>query len=338
MSLYAPTSAAALPFDDPLRRTQSHRVLKSQPSNPLAPRYLERGPATERSILPPPLQMNARPPEPAAFLTMDLEVAKASPTFLEAVGVASRDIYGRRLPEIVSQNERDRILALQRALQDEQSRKEPNYLPPIFGRDQAAQIMEALSFDTNSISRFSLERQDLITFISIDGQPRMFPVRVGLAKEDSTYFVVLLLNVQPRALSQPSPSPHARDVAYSYQPQTFPQSTPILGVNDPGQHQAGDDRWRHTHTASRPQPSSLTTAGPNASLSSGSGYSTPLDVRSDHPSYQIPRSELSAVGAAQAAFQLPPIRSRPPPSSSPSGNRTSRVAIGGLIDSPEPSK
>ncbi|OTB08162.1 hypothetical protein M426DRAFT_201906 [Hypoxylon sp. CI-4A] len=156
VSLYSPMSAvSAASYDDPLRRSHSYRVLKSQPSDPIAPRFIERGAAGDANIFPIPLSIPSRAPEPIAFLTMDFEIARASTTFFEAVG--SQSILGRRLLEVVSPTERERVMALQRSLQDEQSRKEPNYLPPIFGKQEAERVIQSLP---DSASRFQYRTRE----------------------------------------------------------------------------------------------------------------------------------------------------------------------------------
>ncbi|KAH9887193.1 hypothetical protein F4778DRAFT_786489 [Xylariomycetidae sp. FL2044] len=347
LSLYSPAGAAATPYDDALRRTQSqsYRVLKSQPSEPLAPRYLERGSAADANIFPAPLSIPPRAPEPIAFLTLDLEVVKASSTFVEAIGI--QFILGRNLMDVVSPPERDRTIALQRSLQDEQGRKEPNYLPPIFGKQEAERVINALPFSPESISRFQLDRQDFFTFVSADGQPRTYHIRVGLAKEDSIYFVVMSLAPPSRPFPHPSPSPHARDLSYSFQPQTFTQLTPVSASFDPGRSRFGEAPRESSYTPRQPGTPAQLISGPSPGMSPNvPSYAASTAVRPDHPagpSHQIPRSELAASRMPpQTEYQLPPIRSQQqsiPTTAEPSwprDERTGRVDIGGLIDQPPP--
>ncbi|KAI5917235.1 hypothetical protein F4810DRAFT_67188 [Camillea tinctor] len=343
VSLYSPVSTAAVPFEDPLRRSQSYRVLKSQPSDPHAPRYGERGPA-DVNIHPPPLSIPARAPEPVAFLTMDLEVAKASNPFVEAIG--TQPLPGRRLLDLVSAPERDRVLALQRALQDEQSRKEPNYLPPIYGKQEAERVIQALPFSAESISKYQLDHHDVLTFIAADGQPRSYPLRIGLAKEDSIYFVVLLLNPMGRAYPHPSPSPQAREWSYSYQPQTFTQLTPVSGSFDPSRTRFVEPPREGSYTPRQPGTPAHIITGVSPGINPNiSAYAASASARPEHPagpSHQIPRSELHpGRPPQQAEYQLPPIRSQPQvgPSMETAwqrDDRTGRVDIGGLIDKPGP--
>ncbi|KAI1103111.1 hypothetical protein F4804DRAFT_244238 [Jackrogersella minutella] len=347
VSLYSPINpVSASSYEDPLRRSHSYRVLKSQPSDPIAPRYLERGSATDANIYPAPLSIPARAPEPVAFLTTDLEIARASSTFVEAVG--SRSIFGRRLLDVVSPNERDRVVALQRSLQEEQNRKEPNYLPPIFGKQEAERVIQALPFSPESISRFQLDRQDFFTFIAGDGQLRPYPIRIGLAKEDSIYFVVLLISRPAQPFPHPSPSPHAREFSYSFQPQPYAQLTPVSGSFDPGRPRFGESPREGGYTprqAPTPAPiASGLTPGVSPNISSYSSGPVRIEPQPG-PSHHIPRSELSmARPPQQVEYQLPPIRGQGqpgPPGETPGwprDDRSGRVDIGGLIDKPDPSR
>jgi hypothetical protein len=341
-SLYAPVSAPAVPFEDPLRRSQSYRVLKSQPTDSMAPRFLERGSASDANIYPPTLMIPPRPLQPIVFLTVDFEIARVSNPFVDAIGAgAAQAILGRKLDDIVAPTERDRVAALQRALQEEQGRKEPNYLPPIFGRQELERIVHSLPLDSEFVSRLSLERQDSFTFLTAQRQGRQFPVRVGLAKEDSIYFVVLLLNIQPPPYAHPPPSPHPRDVAFPYQPQPFiPQLTPVSASFETNRPRLGDLR-EHRDDTLGPRQSATTRqgpVGPSPGVSPNVPSYAPSSGRFEHPagpSYQIPRSELPTTRAlAQPGYQLPPIRNQGQPGP-PSDPRAGRVDIGGLIDRPD---
>ncbi|CAJ2513703.1 Uu.00g018220.m01.CDS01 [Anthostomella pinea] len=348
LSLYSPANVAPAPFDDPLRRSQSYRILKSQPSDPTAPRFIERGSAADANVYPPPLSIAPRAPEPVAFLTTDLEVAKASSTFLEAIGIDVQSMMGRRLSDVIAAPERERVHALQRALQDEQGRKEPNYLPPIFGKQEAERVIQALPFSPESLSRYQLDRPDFFTFVSADGQPRPYPIRIGLAKEDSIYFVVLLLCPPTRPFPHPSPSPHARDLTYSFQPQGFAQLTPVSASFDQGRSRFGEMSRESSYTPRQPPTPGHFISGPSPGMSPNvSSYSASATARPEQRgsiSHQIPRSELlPARQPPQPEYQLPPIRSQPqtgPPVDTtwPRDDRTGRVDIGGLIDKPGPSR
>ncbi|KAI1386417.1 uncharacterized protein F4822DRAFT_431286 [Hypoxylon trugodes] len=346
VSLYSPISAVSTSYEDPLRRSHSYRVLKSQPSDPVAPRFLERGSATDANIFPAPLSIPSRAPELVAFLTTDLEIVSASGTFAEAVG--SRALHGQRLLDAISPNERDRVMALQRSLQDEQGRKEPNYLPPIFEKQEAERVIRSLSFSRESIGRFQLDRQDFFTFVGADGQFRPYPIRVGLAKEDSIYFVVLLLAPAAQQFPHPSPSPHAREFSYSFQPQPYAQlTTPVSTSFNPGRPRFGEPPRESIYTP-RQAPTPITSGlapGMNPNIPTFSAPGPPRIEPPAGPSRHIPRSELSmARPPQQVEYQLPPIRgqSQSGPPGEASGwqrdDRSGRVDIGGLIEKPDPSR
>ncbi|KAI0132485.1 hypothetical protein BJ170DRAFT_249785 [Xylariales sp. AK1849] len=345
VSPYAPSSAAAIPFDDPLRRSQSYRVIKSQPSETSAPRYLQHGSVSDANIFPPPLLIPSRPLEPVAFLTVDFEITRVSNTFVDAIGAGmAQSIQGRQLAEVIIPGERERVAALQRSLQEEQGRKEPNYLPPIFGRQEMERVIHTLPLDPEFVSRFALDRQDFFTFVTAEGQPRSYPIRLGLAKEDSIYFVVVLLNIQPRPFPHPPPSPHTRDLPYSYQPQPFAQLTPVSASLESNRPRYADPRdSRKGGMTPRPPPTpGQVMAGPSPGVSPNvPSYSASASGRVDYPtgsSYQVPRSELPAARPPlQPVFQLPPIRSQGHPVSS-LDPRASRVGIEGLIDRPDPAR
>ncbi|KAI0447587.1 hypothetical protein F4803DRAFT_269538 [Xylaria telfairii] len=352
LSLYTPPNAPPAPFDDPLRRSQSYRVLKSQPSEGVPPRFVERGSATDANVFPPPLSIPTQTPEPVAFLKIgDLEVVKASSTFIDAtmsnaqsmLGYRSQPITGRKLVDMITPPERDRVDALCKALQNEQVTKEPNYLPPIYGRDEEERVIKSQPFGPESVSRYQLDRQHVLTFVAADGQPRPHQVRVGLAKDNSIYFVVLLLVLPGRSFPHPSPSPRSRDVIYSYQPQPF-TLTPVSASFDPGRSRLTDPPREGGFT---PRPSEISAQLVSA-LSPGMSpnvpsYSASSSARGEHPgglAHQIPRSELPLTRPTQQAeYQLPPIRSQQQPGPSAEttwqrDDRSSRVDIGGLIEKP----
>ncbi|KAI3338665.1 hypothetical protein F4824DRAFT_488395 [Ustulina deusta] len=356
LSLYTPSSAPPVPFDDALRRSQSYRVLKSQPSEVVAPRFIERGSAIDANVFPPPLSIATQAPEPVAFLTIgDLEVVKASGTFIDAtmsnaqsrLGYRSQPIIGRKLVDMITPPERDRVVALCKSLQNEQVTKEPNYLPPIYGRDEEERVIKSQPFGPETASRYQLDRQEFFTFVVADGQPRPHPVRVGLAKDDSIYFVVLLLTSPGRSFPHPSPSPRSRDVTYSYQPQPFTQLTPVSASFDPGRPRLTDPSREGSFTPRQPETSAQLVSALSPGMSPNvPSYSASASVsaRSEHPgglAHQIPRSELPLTRPTQQAeYQLPPIRSQQQQPGQPAeatwqrDDRTGRVDIGGLIEKP----
>lgn len=353
LQVYPSGGSGAPGYEDPLRRTHNYRVLKSQPSESVGPRYLDRASASDANIYTAPLSIATRPPEPVIYLTLDMDIVKVSPSFSDVVGAS--DLTGRRLIDIVTNSDRERVLALRAQLQDEQRREQPNYLPPIL--DRGHQILQGLGFASEDVNRYKFEHQEYWNFVGQDGHARSCPVRIGLAKEGSYFFIAALLSPTPR-YAYPSPSPHSRDGSTMYlgpprTPQSaFTQHTPVSATFDPARHMMGE-------TAFPPRPSGPPSAqmlAHSPGLSSGAPSYSPTPTRSDFPgpspTYAIPRSNPlpPTRTAGQPSYQLPPIRSQPeagnPPSATGSSQpraerqrdeRSSRVDIGGLIDRPEAS-
>ena len=358
LSAYSAGPAVGVGYEDSLRRnqSQSYRVLKSQPPEPIAPRFIERGSAADANIFPAQLSISTRPPEPAAFLTMDFEIARASSTFSDALSRTS--VKGLKLTDIVAASDVEKVLGHHRQMHEEQQRRDPSYLPPIFGKETESRVIHALAFSPEEISRYALDRQDYLTFTTQDGQHRPYPVRMGLAKQDSIYFVILTLNLAVRALQPPTPSPNPRDMTYSYQPMPQPYShpTPVSATFDPRQHQRPSEPGYGSRRSSLQQP------GPPGQMMPGlsPGYAAPFAAspnRQDYPgqtSYQVPRSDLAPATIATSrppqmqGYQLPPIISQQQQQQQPTGSQSSdqsqqgrddrrRVGIGGLIEQPDPS-
>lgn len=182
----------------------------------------------------------------------------------------------------------------------------------------------------------------------MDGHQRQFPVRIGLAKEDSIYFVVLLLTPRPQQFSHPSPSPHGREWPYAAPQQSpYAQLTPVSASFGPVRPRLGEsprDSGFTPRQAGTPGPiMPVPSPGVSPNMHSYAASSTMIRDHATGASY-IPRSELPGNRAPQPGYQLPPIRN--PPQAGPSGpgvgwpreERGSRVDIGGLIDKPETSR
>ncbi|KAK1635418.1 hypothetical protein BDP81DRAFT_321391 [Colletotrichum phormii] len=330
-------------YDDPIRGSHSYRVLKSQPSEPIAPRYLDRAPMGEANLYSQPPSLASGSPEPVVFLTTELEIARASPAFADAVGIPN--VRGRSLFDIVVPTEREKLQSHQRQIQEERTRKDPVYLPPIFGRQEQERVFDSLRFEADEISRFQLDRQDFFVFAASDGQPRSYSVRLGLAKRESIYFIVLLVNAAPR-YPYPSPSPHAREMPYPYPPQqqAYAQHTPVSATFEQPRPRFGEGAL-----APRPSPgqplhmASGLSPGISPGMPSYAASPSRPEYASGPSSYQIPRSELPPTARPpQPSFQLPPIRAGPhqPPQSESSSwqrdERSGRVDIGGLLEKPDP--
>ncbi|KAH6856554.1 hypothetical protein B0I37DRAFT_334016 [Chaetomium sp. MPI-CAGE-AT-0009] len=319
-SAYGPGPPLGMVYDDPLRRTQSYRVLKSQPAESIAPRFPERGLASDANIYPAPLSIaTARvPEEPVAYLTIGLEFSRASASFLGAIGRAS--VTGLEITNVLAAEERPRASRLQQQAQEEQTRKDPAYLPPIFN-DRSDAVMQSLGFTPEEVSRYPLHWQDTFTFLGDDGQARQIPVRAGLATRNSIYFVVLLLNRASRP-SYPTPSPSLRDMGGSFEPglQHYSQPTPLSATFDPRQSRLSDPGYDSRPPGQAGGPLHLLPAR-SPGLSSAYGMSP---SRADYPitprTYQTPRTEVHSAGRPPqpADYQLLPLpRIRSPPMGTP---------------------
>ncbi|KAF8861769.1 hypothetical protein BDZ45DRAFT_687310 [Acephala macrosclerotiorum] len=353
LSSYHPSDQSA--FQDTLQRSNSYRVLKSQGGGPMggpmAPRYIDHANPTDANIYGGSMQPARMVPsqEPAcAYLNLEMQIVKATPSFGETIGVPS--VYQRKLQDIVSPNDREKVARLQRGFEDERHEREPNILPPIYlVKFEDERVIQSLTFGPEEIGQSRSDRPETFTFHAPDGQQRTFHTRIGLAKRESTYYIVLLIHVPatPQTFQQPATSPYSRESwsrdsqqQYGYQTpqQTFPQNpsispyTPTAGFGDP----------RGDMTAYR-TPGPL---GPNIPQSAGMSFASQAPPRPDYPQgqtpYQTPRSELRAAPAQQPQhdLQLPPIRDQRSEGSSMQrrDDRSGRVDIGGLLETPDPSR
>jgi hypothetical protein len=350
-SAFGTGSSLGMAYDDSLRQTQSYRVLKSQPAEPIAPRFLDRGLPSDANIYPPPLSITAprAADESVAFLTINLEFSKASPSFLNIVRRTS--VKGLKLADILTAEDRPKATRLERQAKDEQARKEPTYLPPMFSSERGETVMQSLGFSPEEVSRYSLPWLDTFNIVGDDGQGHPIPMRAGLDKLDSIYFVVLLLNPGPSGPRRlyPTPSPSIRDPAYSYETpmQSYSQPTPLSATFDLRQPRHGDAGYETR------QPG-MVSAPPRIISGTSSGFPPTYAAspsRPDYPStpssYQVPGSEAPSDGrpSSQAAdFQLPPLPqirsssgSNPQPLEPPLFQHRegrSRVDISGLLEQP----
>ncbi|PNY23744.1 Uncharacterized protein TCAP_06311 [Tolypocladium capitatum] len=333
--VYAPGDSGDQEFDDPLQRHQLYRPLEAPMSRSLPHRQFDR-PSDVRaygttSLVP------ARP-EPAAYLTMGMEFSKASPTFLDAIGAAN--VTGRRLGDVVVNTEAERIFNIQNLLVGEQKHREPNYLPPILGH--GGPVIQGLGFSAGDVTRFPLDIQEQLTFIGPDGYPRPHLVRMGLGKEGSVYFVVMLLSLHHRyphpPLSQArNPPAHSYHTPPSPQPPFAPR-TLVSAPFDAVRHRLSEGslnfRPHLGHQAPSPTNPGTTAAAAHYGLStSRNQYSGPPP----QSSHEIGQSESSVSRTVPPSFQLPPIRaeSEHRPQGWQRDERWSRVDIGGLIEKPE---
>jgi hypothetical protein len=279
---------------------------------------------------------------------MDLEIAKASSTFLDAL--SRTGVKGLKLTDLVAPGDVEKVMSHQRQMQEEQKRRDPTYLPPIFGKQEEERVIQALGFSPEDIARYPLDKQDYLTFTTQDGQQRPYPIRLGFAKQDSIYFVIMKLSLAMKASFQPpTPSPNPRDITYSYQPmpQPYSQPTPVSATFDPRHQRLSEAGYGSRQSAQPGVPSQMVSGlSPGFPMSYVASPNRP-DHPGGQPSYQVPRSELPTAPAARPpqmqGYQLPPIINQQQSSgfqqsaqSHESRDDRRRVGIGGLIDQPSP--
>ncbi|KAK0643633.1 hypothetical protein B0T16DRAFT_186847 [Cercophora newfieldiana] len=304
----------------------------SSMAEPIAPRFSDRALASDANIFPAPLSIPPRAPElrtsePAAFLTVDFEFGNASTAFLDAV--ARPSVKGMRLADLVAASDRDKVSGLQRQVQDERQRKDPTYLPPMFGRENAERVMQRLGFSSDELSRYAPDWPDHLNFLGQDGQPRQLSFRMALAKVESVYIVLLWLN-PIRAFQYPTPSPNPREpLTYSYQPNTqhYSQPTPVSATFEPRQPRPGESGGYGTRAPGGPGVPPPPPMGSGLSPGLQSTYSS----SPSRPEYPIGSSyQIAGRPPPQGPYQLPPIRNQE--HTYHARDDRSRVDIGGLLD------
>jgi hypothetical protein len=350
MSIYPPNHSP-LHHPEGLNRSGPYRVLKSQSGTPMVPRYLEHASPADANIFagqaPPIPRVGGAQDVPLAYLNMDLQISNASRSFSDLLGMPS--LGGRKLLDIVASTDRDKVYRLQRVFEDERQEREPNYLPPIYGKAEEDRVIQSIPLNLDDGVPFRTERQELLTFQEPSGQQRSYQVRLGLAKRESTYYVVLILAIPaPSAATQEmyqmSSSPyHPREASYGFRTpqQSFAPPTPISSYSQ-YQTQYGEPRGHDPQLAFRQPPAlpSNSSCAPSSAPAIPS-YAQPFP-RSEYGQVQdprqIPRSEVPQVQPPhQSEFRLPPLQ-RPPgaPPAPPRGDdRGGRVDIGGLLEDPE---
>ncbi|EHK43189.1 hypothetical protein TRIATDRAFT_34761 [Trichoderma atroviride IMI 206040] len=340
LSIYPSTMPGISPYEDSLRRNQSYRPL-DPPSTENGPRvaYQERPPAPDPNLYT--ATYEGSPPnnmEPLAYLSMDFDIVKASPMFMEIVHASNP--LGNKLSDIVTPHQAAFLANLQNQLFEEQRTFEPNYLPPILGRLDIA--IKDYGYMTEDVSRFRLNHLEYFGFVGYDGYTRTFPLRFGLAKEGSFYFIVFLLSLRelhpqlpPPGSSQHSPYPQHPHAQHSQQSQHAQQSQQAQHAQH-AQRSQRLQRARDDGSIRSPYNPSVS----HASSSSGAPSYTPPQYSAS--SYQTSQSEYvpASQPQTQPSYQLPPIRAETDhrPSSREvnwsNAERPRRVDIGGLLEQP----
>ncbi|PQE26158.1 c6 zinc finger domain containing protein [Rutstroemia sp. NJR-2017a BBW] len=334
------------PFSELQRTNSGYRVLKSQGGGSMSHGMI---PApVNTNIYSDTMSMNPRMTynEPAcAFLTMEMQIAKTTQAFSGVVGALS--VLGRKLHDLVSAPDRDKIFRLQRGFEDERRGRDPSYLPPIFSKEEEDRVISSLSFAPNEIGQLRTDRPEVFTFQNTDGQQRSFHVQLGLAKKDSIYFILLVVHIPttPQAYQQSSSSPYSRDSvshesAYGYQTpgQVYASQTPGTSpfMSNPTFGDVRGDMMGY-----RPQGQLVQNVAGYSQAQPRQEYAQnqmAQPMMMDNPSMQ------SRPQSAQRSsdLQLPPIRGQRSDVQADAArqrdDRSGRVDIGGLLENPDASR
>ncbi|UKZ73909.1 hypothetical protein TrVFT333_001563 [Trichoderma virens FT-333] len=177
LSIYPSAMAGLSPYEDSLRRNQSYRALE-HPTD-ASREYQERSMAPDPNLYNPSYPGTPHAMEPLAYLSMEFDIVKASPMFMDIVHASSP--LGNKLSDIVAPHQANFLTSLQNQLFEEQRLHEPNYLPPMLGRLDLA--IKDFGFTSDDVARFRLNHVEYFSFVGYDGYTRTFPLRFGLAKE-----------------------------------------------------------------------------------------------------------------------------------------------------------
>ncbi|KAL7938191.1 hypothetical protein V8C35DRAFT_291162 [Trichoderma chlorosporum] len=356
LSIYPSGMAGISPYEDTLRRNQSYRALESPSTDATSRQYQERSMAPDPSLYNSSYPGTPHAMEPLAYLSMEFDIIKASPMFMDYVHASSP--MGNKLSDIIPPHQANFLTNLQNQLFEEQRLHEPNYLPPMLGRLDLA--IKDFGYSSEDVARFRLNHIEYFSFIGYDGYTRTFPLRFGLAKEGSFYFVVFLLSLQQHQPQLPPPLPtqhhttqtahpqysqhsqqrqhsqHAQHVQHpSYtQHSQHPQHTREPGAayhHPPPTHQAayGDqsstsstDSYRHRLSDGSIRSPLNPATSIAASTSSGAPTYTPAHFPgSSYQTSQGDHNPTTSRPATQPSYHLPPIRAQ-------SGHRPSSREVG----------
>lgn len=306
LSIYNPSDVQTTSaYTDHPQRSNSYRVLKSQgPQGDAAAsmaRHIEYGmyntgggPSTPSTP--------SMAEYPLAYLTIDLSFVKFTQSFSDAV-LPGLPIIGRKLLDLVALGDRDKVYRLERTLEEERREREPNYLPPIFGRSD--EEIQSVSLGMGEASQVRTNRQEILTFQMPDGLQRTVDTRIGLAKKDSSYFVVLILPTLPQA---PPQSPFFREPQYAFRAPT--QQGYVQGVApSPSFPYHPPSMYQQVAPAGQAIPRQVPNMPtyPQQQQQQQQGERTDYSQVQQRP-MQTPRSEISQ--RPQHELQLPPIRTQ----------------------------
>ena len=324
-----------------LQRPGTYRVLKSHSGigGRISPSHMEHASPVDAHIYGQSIPQTPRmfaPQEPTcAYLNMEMQIAKASPGFSETIGLQS--VVSRKLQDIVSASDRDKMSRLQEILEEERREREPNYLPPIYLKIEEDRLIQSISFGPDDIAQFGMDHQERLTFQGPEGQQRTFQVRIGLAKRESTYFVVLLLDIPATPQPYLPPSSFSRDSPYGFMAQQAAQQPNLIPSPYMTNPSFGDTRGETA--AYRTQGVLGSNIPPSMNISTFAQPQIRQDYYQSQNPYPSPRGEppQSQPNPHGHDLQLPPIRGPRHEGVAADlarrrDDRSNRVDIGGLLE------
>ncbi|TFB03139.1 hypothetical protein CCMA1212_004543 [Trichoderma ghanense] len=256
LSIFPSGAGVISPYEDSLRRNSSFRPLDIPTTDAASRSYQERSTATEPAHYNSSYQGTPHAMEPLAYLSMEFDIVKASPMFMEIVHASNP--MGNKLSDIVTPHQASFLNNLQNQLIEEQRLHEPNYLPPMLGRLDLA--IKEFGFTSEDAAKFRLNHLEYFGFVGYDGYTRTFPLRFGLAKEGSFYFVVFLLSLQHHPqLPPPLPSQQHTPQTQQQQNQQQNQHQQVQQQQQlPHQRQQQQQYPQHSHQRQNSQPAPYT--------------------------------------------------------------------------------
>lgn len=270
------------PLPSPINRTfraSHHRVLKSQPTEPLrfarrpslTPReeilgqsgsHLEgRPPVRARGLLLPSPVLNA-----TAYLTTELVIAKSSESVSELLGYAEHELIRvRSLYDMVLSSDRDKLYRLSRKIQEEVIERDPNYRAPVSQDALYSAIQSVSEADiTSAVVVDSRDIQENLHLRRPDGHYLRTRIQINLAKT-SVFFVVVsfsLVTGIPPPLQFNSSTYSFGSQSRLYSPNQIPQppltSPPFLTPRQlQGEPSGPQSPYSLRHYALTPLPSEM---------------------------------------------------------------------------------
>ncbi|PTB80406.1 hypothetical protein M440DRAFT_1125210 [Trichoderma longibrachiatum ATCC 18648] len=308
LSIFPSGAGIISPYEDSLRRPSSFRPLDTPTTDAASRSYQERSTAPEPAHYNSSYASTQHAMEPLAYLSMDFDIVKASPLFMEVVHASNP--MGNKLSDIVTPHQASFLSSLQNQLIEEQRLHEPNYLPPMLGRLDLA--IKEFGFTSQDAAKFRLNHLEFFGFVGYDGYTRTFPLRFGLAKEGSFYFVVFMLSLQHHP-QLPPPLQSQQQTPQTQQPQDQRHQQHSQQQQAPQQQQQQQPQQRqqqqqyplHSHQRQHSQPAPYTQ--PTQHLRGSTG-AYPHPPPSHQPSYGD-RSSASATDTYRHRLSEGSIRS-----------------------------